>query len=610
MWKNMKITYKIFLAFAVPIVMILILMIVNQVLSSGIRENIKTAREESIDFTLVALKMDKDVVQIQQWLSDISATRAYEGFDDGFDEAEKHYKSFLEGLNRFLTFYQTKGDSEKVSQMNNLQKNVDDYYAVGKKMAQAYIDGGPESGNETMGEFDEKAEALSKALEPFVTEQVESSYHKLDEVASSVSMLSNALRLVVAVIIVASILFASAIIRSVGGAVRHLAQSITHIIETGDFSQAIEIDQKDEIGQAVSGFNKLLDVLDSGFSEINRVMNSVKNGDLSIRIQQTEENNLDTDSINEALEMLGSTIENVMISANHVNTSSDELTSSSQSLASGTTEQAATLEEISSSMTEVESSAQKNNESAVQASQLSDQTRKIVQRGNKQMEDMLSSMDKINNTSSDITKIIKVIDEIAFQTNLLALNAAVEAARAGKYGKGFAVVAEEVRNLAARSAEAAKDTTEMIENSAKEVELGVSNAGKTAEILNEINSAIAKVNDLVNEIMSSSQEQRSATLEMSKALTQVNNVVQQNSSVSEETASASEELRQQALQLQELMRRFKLIRNNTTEDITTSPEPSFDQIPVKPPEPLQVSQEPETLKPKMITLDDNSFGKY
>ncbi len=610
MWKNMKITYKIFLAFAVPIVMILILMIVNQVLSSGIRENIKTAREESIDFTLVALKMDKDVVQIQQWLSDISATRAYEGFDDGFDEAEKHYKSFLEGLNRFLTFYQKKGDSEKVSQMNNLRKNADDYYAVGKKMAQAYIDGGPESGNETMGEFDEKAEALSKALEPFVTEQVESSYHKLDEVASSVSMLSNALRLVVAVIIVASILFASAIIRSVGGAVRHLAQSITHIIETGDFSRTIEIDQKDEIGQAVSGFNKLLNVLDSGFSEINRVMNSVKNGDLSIRIQQTEESNLDTDSINEALEMLGSTIENVMISANHVNTSSDELTSSSQSLASGTTEQAATLEEISSSMTEIESSAQKNNESAVQASQLSDQTRKIVQRGNKQMEDMLSSMDKINNTSSDITKIIKVIDEIAFQTNLLALNAAVEAARAGKYGKGFAVVAEEVRNLAARSAEAAKDTTEMIENSAKEVELGVSNAGKTAEILNEINSAIAKVNDLVNEIMSSSQEQRSATLEMSKALTQVNNVVQQNSSVSEETASASEELRQQALQLQELMRRFKLIRNKTTEDVTINPEPSFDQKLVKPPEPLQVSQEPETLKPKMITLDDNSFGKY
>lgn len=166
-----------------------------------------------------------------------------------------------------------------------------------------------------------------------------------------------------------------------------------------------------------------------------------------------------------------------------------------------------------------------------QASQLTTQVMEIANRGNDQMQEMLSSIDKINGSSSEISKIIKVIDEIAFQTNLLALNAAVEAARAGKYGKGFAVVAEEVRNLAARSAEAAKSTTELIENSIKEVESGVSNAGKTTDILNEINEGVTKVNDLVGEIAAASKEQSNSTYEINVSLNQVNDVVLQNSSI-------------------------------------------------------------------------------
>ena len=170
-------------------------------------------------------------------------------------------------------------------------------------------------------------------------------------------------------------------------------------------------------------------------------------------------------------------------------------------------------------------------------------------------------MGEINESSNSVSKVIKVIDEIAFQTNLLALNAAVEAARAGKFGKGFAVVAEEVRNLASRSAEAAKNTTSMIESSINQVESGVKNADQADEILKEFISIIEKVNDLVCEISAASKEQSNGVGEISESLNLVNDVVQNNSSISEQTAAASEQLKDQAETMQHLIDSFNLNRD-------------------------------------------------
>ncbi|MBU2510666.1 HAMP domain-containing protein [bacterium] len=331
-------------------------------------------------------------------------------------------------------------------------------------------------------------------------------------------------------------------------------------IALGNLNASIDIDQKDEIGDLAKAMSKMAGDLQLAISDISLVMGAVKEGDLSKVVTAGLEgdfNNL-KESINQSIEMLSDTIVQVISNSTQVNVGSKELTDSAQSLAAGTTEQAASLEEIASSMNEIDAKTKTNDENAIQARQLISQTQVAVENGNSHMKTLLESIKEIKDTSTNVSKIIKDIDEIAFQTNLLALNAAVEAARAGKYGKGFAVVAEEVRNLAARSAKAAKNTTDLLSNSVNEVENGVEKADKAAEALQEINTSIIKVNDIIEEISESSKEQSSGIDEINKALTQVNTVIQNNSSISEETASASEELARQASNLQRLMNEFRI----------------------------------------------------
>ncbi len=261
--------------------------------------------------------------------------------------------------------------------------------------------------------------------------------------------------------------------------------------------------------------------------------------------------NVCIEQVNEALGNVKSTVEQVGGGATQVS-------SASQTLSQGATEQAASLEEITSSMTEMANQTNQNAENATQANQLSTKANAAAKEGQNSMGQMVTAMDQITKNSDEIQKVIKVIDDIAFQTNLLALNAAVEAARAGQHGKGFAVVAEEVRNLAARSATAAKETAELIEGSNKQIQDGADIAQLTAKGLDEILEHATKVSDLVAEIAASSNEQAQGVAQVNQGLSQIDQVTQQNTANAEETASASEEMNQQAKALMELVARFKL----------------------------------------------------
>ncbi len=246
-------------------------------------------------------------------------------------------------------------------------------------------------------------------------------------------------------------------------------------------------------------------------------------------------------------------IEGLTAGAGQVAAASNQVSASSQQMAEGSSEQASSLEEISSSLEEMTSMTRQNAENTQQANTTSDETKTAADKGADAMKRMSEAIGKIKASSDETAKIIKTIDEIAFQTNLLALNAAVEAARAGEAGMGFAVVAEEVRNLAQRSAEAAKDTSSLIEESQNNADNGVTVSNEVADILGEISAAATKVSQLINEVTAASEEQAQGISQVNSAVSQMDQVTQSTAANAEESASASEELSSQAVELNDLV---------------------------------------------------------
>jgi len=311
---------------------------------------------------------------------------------------------------------------------------------------------------------------------------------------------------------------------------------------------------EDEIGQAIAGSALFVQHVTSVADDLEVIANS----DLNIEIELLSDSDMMGKSMKQMVDNLNNMFAEIQASTGQVSTGSKQVADGAQSLAQGATEQAASIEELSSSIAEVAERTKENATIADKTSRLSETIKGNAEKGSQQMDDMITAVGEINEASKNISKIIKTIDDIAFQTNILALNAAVEAARAGQHGKGFAVVAEEVRNLASKSAEAAKDTGDMIQNSMEKAEFGARIAGETAASLKEIVSGINESSHLIEEIAKSSENQSSGISQINIGIDQVAQVVQQNSATAEESAAASEEMSSQADILQQLIARFKL----------------------------------------------------
>jgi methyl-accepting chemotaxis protein len=358
--------------------------------------------------------------------------------------------------------------------------------------------------------------------------------------------------------------------------------------------------QKDEIGGLAGAFHELIETTKQQVEAIQKLAD----GDLTIEFKVKSEKDLLGQGLVLLVENLSNLLGTIATSAEQVTSGSTLVSHSSMALSQGATEQASSVEELTASLQEISAQTHTNAQNAEKANGLAKKAQDNASHGNEQMKDMLTAMEDINVSSSSINKIIKVIDDIAFQTNILALNAAVEASRAGQHGKGFAVVAEEVRTLAAKSANAAKETTDLIESSINKVEKGTKIANETANALGQIVEQVEKAADIVNNIALASIEQAHSIEQISLGISQVSQVVQTNAATAEESAAASEELNAQAEQLNETISVFKTKRAARSFDLDDGKSRAkARQLPGR-------SQPAAGATRAKIALNENEFGKY
>ncbi|SEA62182.1 Methyl-accepting chemotaxis protein [Desulfuromusa kysingii] len=342
-------------------------------------------------------------------------------------------------------------------------------------------------------------------------------------------------------------------------------------IGQGHLTKRLEMQQQDELGETARTLDDLAESLQT---EVVGPLQQLANGDLTFTVNPRDEQDTLRHAIKKLGEDLNRMIADLQVAGQQIDSGSTQVSDSSQLLSDGAAQSAASVEEIGSSLQEIGNQTNTSAEHAQEANHLSASARDAANTGSARMTEMIAAMSEINIAGQNISKIIKVIDEIAFQTNLLALNAAVEAARAGQHGKGFAVVAEEVRNLAARSAKAASETAELIEGSVEKTSKGTEIAERTGEALEEIVGSIGKVTDLIAEIAAASSEQAQGISQVNIGLQQIDKVIQQNTASAEESAATSEELSSQAAELKSQLSRF-VLKNSANANYSSNLQPQL-----------------------------------
>jgi methyl-accepting chemotaxis protein len=573
-------------------------------LQSGIEIYSAERRFSAQVLQLVRLQktIENDIVSTQESLTDISATQGKDGLDDGFQLAEETANALIGRVEEVRRLATELGEPAIAAQIDKVATGYQAFYDVGRRMAEQYVAGGPEAGNKMMAEFDgvsDKLQAEVDATDSLIdgivqdsAKTAEANFQTLSDEAASLGMLMKAL-------IALGLLSGAALsyylnrkalrpLRAIEGYMGLLAggdysKDVPYVIrqdEIGAIANSVEVFRANAIErkqgreqreaareqeiareQAIAA-EKLTEDQNRQLviSRLNEGLTALAAGNLAFRITDpfTEAYENLRVGFNASLETLAASLEEIAASTSMVRNGASEMTNATENLSKRTEQQAATIEETAAALDQVTATVRNSTERAQEANAMMATTRGGAERSAIVVKDAIAAMDEITTSSNQIGQIINVIDEIAFQTNLLALNAGVEAARAGEAGKGFAVVAQEVRELAQRSASAAKEIKTLVNTSSAHVSNGVALVNQTGKALMEIEVQVLKVTDLIGEIVTASKEQSTAISEINSSVNEMDRVTQENAAMAEQTTAACRSLDDEAHALERVVLRFDI----------------------------------------------------